>query len=1006
MKPFLKLLADFSISEYGIKKLSGFCYVFPNRRSGLFFKHYLMQQVSDSTFWLPEVLTISELFSNFSKLDKADPMDISFELYSIYNKLVKSKESYEDFYHWGEMMISDFDDIDKYLIPAQKLFTNIVDLREIDSVFSEMDQEQQEVIREFWRHFQKADPSEEQKKFLDSWRILYPAYETLRESLLQSGTGYEGMLYRQVADRIENNDLADINWDKIIFAGFNALSTSEKVLFRYFKNTGQALFFWDYDDEYLSDANAEAGRFLRKNLEEFPAAAQIFSSENLKNPKNIQIIELSSDILQARNLGKLLSERDADNPMDFDDTAVVLGDENLLEPVISSIPDDIPYVNITMGYPLTHTNACGFTLQLLELQKNLSRQSFKVRGEFYFRDVLSILNHQYLHYFMHEDLHELIRRIQSFNMIYISPDFFADLPLLRKIFIKVEDSTGISEYLRDILTYMFSRIQSLIESETDLQLEREYLLNILSRVNKLEKIFEKYISLYPALFSVKTEFVDKPDEISGHEMNEIHDIPEMVQGTRGDGGIGIYARILRKILRNTRIPFEGEPLQGLQIMGILETRLLDFKNVIFLSMNEGIMPRSHSSTSFIPLNLKYAFGMPVREDHDAIYAYYFYRLLQRAENISLMYNNKADGLKSGEKSRYLYQLEYMRERKVAKKTVAFQISSSVYKDITIDRNEDIEKKLNEFGERGNRALSPTALTAWLECPFRFYMAYIAGIRQQDEISEKVDAPLLGSILHHAMREIYNNYQGKLINNELFKLIKNEEYINSCINNAFLKEFNRLEETEGLEFIPEGRNIIVYEVIKKLIKNILEFDSMQLPFTILGLEKKYQMLVSAGSRKVRLSGFVDRIDQKDGVVRLIDYKTGSVNQTFPSLKSLFDKEARERFKEIFQVFTYSYLYMAATTGRNIIVPSIYAVRNLRKSDYSPYLVIKDNSDRAKTDIVIDDFSKYLKDFEAELKDILTEIFDSSVSFKQTDDLKRCVYCPYNRICHRDQTEAEF
>ncbi len=1004
MGPFLKSLAEYSIKNFGTQNLATICFVFPNRRSGVFFKNYLMQ-AADKTFWMPEVLTISELFSRFTNLEKADPLDISFELYTIYSDISGSSESYEDFYHWGEMMISDFDEIDKYLVPAQKLFTNISDLKEIDFLFKEFEKEQIEVIKEFWKHFHVSENSEEQIKFLDSWKLLYPVYTRLRESLMKAGIGYEGMLYRQFAENIQAGDPPLIPWEKIIFAGFNALSTAEKILFRYFRSSGKGLFSWDYDEEYLSETNAEAGRFLRKNMEEFPAIETGINFDSLKNEKNIKIIELPSDILQARYLGKLLSERIGSISTDFDNTAIILGNENLLEPVISSLPVNIPYINITMGYPLYHTNVCSFTMQLLELQKNLSLQKSGGNRMFYFRDVLSIINHQYLHYFLHSELQEMINMIHKQNMIYVPQEFFTDKPLLKNIFIKIENVSEISVYLRNILTQIFAASYEDENPGIDQQLEKEYLLNILSRINKLEKIFEKYLSRLPSLFDTKnkTGSFSEPDS----KNMSISDLTLEVSGENnpGDGGIVIYSRILGKILKSLRIPFEGEPLQGLQIMGILETRLLDFKNIIFLSMNEGIMPRSHSSNSFIPVNLKYAFGMPVREDHDAIYAYYFYRLLQRADDITLLYNSKTEGLKSGEKSRYLYQLEYLRPVKPELKTVAFHISTPAVQEIVVTKTSEIMRILDEYGESGNRSFAPTALTTWLDCRFRFYLSYIAGIRRQDEASEEIDAPLLGNILHQAMKLIYKNIRGQKIEGEIFKTLNNEVFINDCINQAFLREFNRIEKSEGMEFKPEGRNIIVYEVIKKFVDNILEFDSNQLPFTIIDLEKKYQMLIPVYGRKVRISGYVDRIDSRNTSICLIDYKTGMVRQNFRSLQSLFDTEANERFKEVFQIFMYSYLYMRSVSDSSVIIPQIYALRDIQRENFSPYVKIAENP-HGLTDQSVNDFSVYSREFEIHLVETLNEIFDPLIDFTQTTNLKRCIFCPYNRICHRDQNEAVF
>jgi len=690
MKPFLKQLAEYTIETFGTDNLERVCFIFPNRRSGVFFKHYLMQ-LGKGIYWLPEIFPISDFISRFSTLEKADPIDVSFELYRIYSSMVTTPESYDEFYFWGEMMTGDFDEIDKYLVPAGKLFKNIVDLKEIDNAFGDFEPKEMEVIREFWMHFFKQNKSEEQIRFMDTWKILFPMYEELRNRLRKSGLGYEGMQYREIAELIRNNEFPESGWDKIIVAGFNALNKAEKVLFRHLKNLGKGMFFWDYDKEYIENRYAEAGRFLRKNMEEFPPVNANWPVNFMKERKKIKIFELPSDVLQAKQLGRLLSAEADKITADFDNTAVIPGDENLIGPLISSLPENMPHINITMGYPLQHTTAFSFTDQILKLQKNLSRQPEKYSRRFYYRDVLSVLNHQYPIASGAPDI------IHERNIIYIKPEFFGSNELLKNIFRKIGDTREMAAYLRSILEQIISLNISRKDEGFDYDMEKDFAVYIIQRINKLEQIFDK---------------------------------------DPGNKGIDTFVRLLRKILNAAKVPFEGEPLRGLQIMGILESRLLDFKNLVFLSMNEGIIPRSHSFFSFIPVKLRHGFSMPVREDHDAIYAYYFYRLLQRAENIFILYNSRADGLKSGEKSRYLYQLEYLSPLKPECKSLAFRISSSAPKEIIIKKTTDILKKLDEFTIEGNKGLSPTAIITWLECRLRFYLSYIAGLREQDGCNPK------------------------------------------------------------------------------------------------------------------------------------------------------------------------------------------------------------------------------------------------------------------------------
>lgn len=924
----------------------------------MFFKNYLIS-AGKGTFWMPDIYSISDFIEKFSGLERADPIDISFELYDLYCSLSKNSEKYDDFYYWGEMMIRDFDDIDKYMVDAEQLFLNLSGLKEIDNFLGGFEKEQVEVIREFWKHFDRADQSDEQRNFLETWRNLLPLYDGLSKRLIDQGTGYEGMQYRKIAGNILKGNFPDFHWNKMIIAGFNALNTAEKIIFRHVRDAGKALFFWDYDVQYTDNRITEAGRFLRKNMEEFPSPEINWGFTMLQDKKNIQIYELPSDILQARQIGRILAENTYATSMDFDNTAVILGDENLLEPVISSLPENIPYINITMGYPINHTTAFSFVDHLLNLQKNLSLQKNRKTVSFYYRDIISILNHQYLHRLKNPELKEMIGTIQSRNLIYLSPGFFSSNAFLEKIFRRIEKAEDMSAYLRDILEYTISLKSSGEEAENNYNLEKEYVFFILTRINKLEKVFSE---------------------------------------DRTEMGIETYVRLFRKILQTSKIPFEGEPLQGLQVMGILESRLIDFRNIIFLSMNEGVMPRSQSLFSFVPVNLRFAFNMPVREDHDAIYAYYFYRLLQRAENIYILYNSKTDGLKTGEKSRYIYQLEYLNPSKPELKTIAFRISNPPVRSVTIYKTNAIINQLNEFTGTGTRALSPTAITSWLDCKLRFYFTYIAGLREQDEVVEDIDAPLLGNILHHAMKLIYANIQGRaLVADDLNKLLIGEE-INRVINEAFIIEFKRGETPDESVFTPEGRNIIVYEVIKKLIGNILDFDKKQLPFTVLETEKMHRRMITVDEKQVRLGGVTDRMDLRGDIVHIIDYKTGNVDTEFPSVKALFDTDARERHKEIIQILIYSWLCEDSLSGQHKMSPCIYATRAIHRHNYVPYITLKDG--RGGKAVLIKDYRVLRDEFTDNLKNMIRDLFNPEIPFVQTNDKMRCRYCIYKAICHRD------
>ncbi|HYW96233.1 MAG TPA: PD-(D/E)XK nuclease family protein, partial [Bacteroidales bacterium] len=763
MNAFLDKLAVHLLDRYG-DTLGQQCIVFPNRRSGVFFKYYLKNAMNGSA-WLPEIHTINSFMEALSGMTYADPVDLNFELYRIYSRLVNNPEPYDEFFYWGEMMISDFNDIDKYLVNADDLFTNIADLKEIENVFDYLSSEQKELILQFWSHFREKDLSPEQASFLGIWKILQPMYTNLRSKLRETNTGYEGMIYREVSGRIALEDYPDIENEKVIICGFNALSTAERQLFSYLRDSGKGDFYWDYDQQYREGNMAEAGRFIRRNLEEFPAGPG-FPDDfiNLGKPKRFRVFNLPSDVLQTKKLHELLNERAFPETDSFNDTAIILGDEDMLQPVLSSLPEEIPGLNITMGYPLKNTPVFSFVENLLRLQRNMSTGRERKSGSFYFRDVLSVINHQYVRAIAEKDASILAGEINTRNMIYISPSFFNGHELFPVIFRKIDDAPSMTDYISEILDVLVKQSLTVDDEKHWFTLEREFIFHIKTRLNKLHEIF----SNNPVDTSIET-----------------------------------FTRLFRKIMNSSRIPFEGEPLQGIQLMGILETRILDFKNVLFLSLNEGVMPASSQSLSYIPANLRYAFGMPTREDKDAIYAYYFYRLIQRAEHIDIMYNSKTEGVNSGEPARYIYQLKYLFDTDIRFETVSFKIGEKKAEAISIEKTPDVLAKLAEYTSLGKRKLSPTSLTTWLDCPLRFYFTHVAGIREEDEVAEDIDASAFGILLHRTMELLYGPYTGHLINRDEFDLLSDNDNIKKCLDQAFRDEFLTIDDTTT-EVVPEGR----------------------------------------------------------------------------------------------------------------------------------------------------------------------------------------------------------
>ncbi|MCK4919974.1 MAG: PD-(D/E)XK nuclease family protein [Bacteroidales bacterium] len=956
MDNFLKYLSKYLVDRYN-GNLDDFCFLFPNRRSMLFFKNFLTKELKKPG-WLPEMITMSDFVIRFADLETADPLELSFTVYSSYKSISTNPESFDEFYPWGEMMVSDFDDIDKYLVDAEQLFTNVTNLKEIDTIFDYISDEQKLYIQRFWKNFNLEKISQHKESFLQIWKILLPVYNHFRKSLIDKGIAYEGMMYRKVAEEIKNKEAFKSPWDKIIIVGFNALNKSETEIFSYLRDSRIGEFYWDYDQSYVEEKAAEAGRFLRKNLELFPQNNDFDPGFNdLTKIKRVDIYNLPSSVLQAKQCNKLLKDRTDTNLEILNDTAIILGDETLLPAVLTSLPEDLKYLNITMGLPFRLTQVYSFIEGILRMQQNFNRR--RTNKKFYFRDVLSVLSHQYLITIYGKETQAFINQIHSENKIYIEPEAFANDKILKSIIQKIENPDEMLTYLRNLLE---SLLELIAIDSIELKLEREYIYLLKTRLVKISNLFEEH------------SFVDSLDS---------------------------FIRIFRKVLSGYNIPFTGEPLKGIQLMGILESRLLDFKNVILLSMNEGVMPASQMAYSYIPANLRYAFELPGKEDKDAIYAYYFYRLLQRAESISILYNSSAEGLKSGESSRYIYQLEYLTKHNIQFHTPSFRISEKENLDISIQKTPEVLKVMEKYKEpNAYKYLSPSALATYMECSLRFYFSYVASIREEDEVSEDIDAAGFGSLFHKVMEHIYEGKEGEVFEKEELKVLMQTKNITDCLEKAFRTEFLKTDNLKA-EVKPEGRNIIIYELIRKLVKQTLKRDMEICPFTYINSEEIIEIASPeiSGIGTLNLGGKIDRVDNRDGKLHILDYKTGKVNFDFDSVEQIFDRDSwgKRYFKGIFQTMFYSWLYSEKYSDVTYMLPGIYLTNNLFSDEFRIYPKNKSLADFPA------DFLSYKDEFQEHLYNLLGEIYNPEIDFSQTEDEDRCKFCPYTEICHRKGAE---
>lgn len=957
MKPFLYQVASLFYEKWGAE-VSRLAFVFPNRRTGLFFQKYL-SEVADTPLFSPTILTINDLFIQLSGKQSADRISMLFTLYDIYIRQSGSTETFDEFLYWGEMLLNDFDDIDKYMANARMLFSNVTDLREIENDFDFLSDEQIAAIRSFWSSFYPRGDTPNQQQFLAVWQVLYDLYEEFRATLGAEGKGYEGMIFREVVESMERGESPDLPYEQIVFVGLNALSVSEERFLAQLQKRKIADFYWDYVSDKVTDPDNKASYFVSRNRKSFPSSMKLPPEEKVKT--EIEVIGIPSGIGQAKHVYTLLSDWCKEAEMSSEEalrTAVILPDEHLLIPVLNAIPEQIRRINVTMGYPLAGTPVASLIEYILALQKNV--RYIDRNPLFYFRDVLPVLNHRYILSTSPEIISSLVKEITENNKIYISHTELGKTPLLEILFTPVTGVEAFSDYLIKVLEELNKVMSALSDEEEE---------DAPQRTNDLEQ-----------------EFIF-------HYFTTVNRMKEVMKDARIEMKIDTFFRLLKRVTDTITIPFHGEPLSGLQIMGVLETRALDFDRLIILSMNEGIFPQRKAANSFIPYNLRRGFGLPTYEHQDSVWAYHFYRLIERASHVSLLYDTRSNGLQTGEVSRFVHQLHYHYEVPMRDKLVVYNVSSSKTPPLAVPKREDIMRRLDAYRKGGSKAISASAINTYLDCPLKFYFSVVEGIREEEEVSETIESDVFGSILHKVMEELYKPFQGKMVTVDLLKAIrKDTALLTGAIARAFASEFFKTEVVRSLT----GQNYLIGEMIRKYVEKILERDGKLTPFVYIESERKINGLISLSDHsEIRLKGFIDRVDEVRDAIRIIDYKSGSGTTTFSSIESLFNKEEKDRAKAVMQVFMYCWMYAHFTENKGkTIQPGIYYVRSLFSDPFDPSVYHR--IERGKSEKV-EDFSGYAQAFEEGLRGCLDEIFNPEIPFTQTPTGKACSYCPFKGIC---------
>lgn len=962
MKPFLYQVATLFYQQYGAE-IHRLAFVFPNRRAGLFFQKYL-SEISERPLFSPSILTINDLFMQLSGKHPADKIQMLFRLYELYKQRSGSSESFDEFIYWGEMLLNDFDDIDKYMVDARMLFRNVSDLKSLDDDFNYLSPEQVQAIRSFWSSFYPKGDSPNQQHFLELWEILYDLYAGLRTSLAKDGCGYDGMIFREVVEQLEKEPMSDFPFDQVVFVGLNALSVSEERLLLALQKKGVADFYWDYVGPWVTDPDNKASFFLERNLRLFPSRMQLPATEPVQ--AEIRVMGVPSAIGQAKQVYPILQAL-ADEQQLTDEsalrTAIVLPDEHLLVPVLNAIPEAIQHINVTMGYPLAGTPVAALMEYILTLQKNI-RYIDRV-PVFYFRDVLPILNHQYVMAAAPEEVSQLVKDMTAGNRIYVHAVDLNRHELLSILFTPVQNTEELSDYLIHVLEALNACLRNKRPNPDD----------------------EEMISN-----STQTT-ADIEQEFIFHYFATVNRMKEVMREAKIEMRLDTYFRLLKRMTDLITIPFEGEPLSGLQVMGVLETRALDFDRLIILSMNEGIFPLKKAANSFIPYNLRRGFGLPTYEHQDSVWAYHFYRLIRRAKQVTLLYDTRTTGLQTGEVSRFVHQLRYHYQYPLIDELVVYDVASSAVPPISVQKTAEVEKLLSDFLFGGPRALSASAINTYLDCPLKFYFSVLEQIQEEDEITETVERDVFGSILHKVMEDLYAPFKGKLVTADLLKLLrKDQPLLTGTIARAFAELFFKSPVVRPLE----GENFLTGEMIRKYAEKILEQDVRFTPFHYIESEKKVRATITLSDKRVvQLKGFIDRVDSLDRVLRIVDYKTGSGKLEFESVEGLFDKEAKDRPKAVMQVFLYAWMYqqLPEYTGMPI-QPAIYYLRTLFQRSFDP--VVEQKKGRGKADKV-NSFQDFTADFEGKLRQCLDEIFNLDIPFTQTETGKACTYCSFRGLC---------
>ena len=913
---FLDKIAQVLIENYS-GKLSNTIVVLPNKRAKIFLIEALKKQVSTNIL-SPEIISIEEFIQDIAGIRSVDPIELLFEFYEVYLSVTEkaNQQSFELFANWAKTLLQDFNEIDRYLLDPTHVLSYLKDIEDIKKWGIEVENKTQLL-----------------ENYIDFWKLLPNYYQSLYSHLLNKGIGYQGLIYREAVNNL-NHFSDSIKEKQFVFAGFNALNAAEEEIVQHLLASDQAKIYWDVDQTFLNDPFHDAGLFVRRfkeNWKHYKSNPFEWIVDDFSQSKNIQIIGTPKTVGQAKIAGSIIENIiDENSNTTLDKVAIVLGEENLLVPLLYSLPSTVGALNITMGYSSKNNPAQILIAKLFKMHTNALSRNAK-SYVLYYKDVLDILTHPLVEPYAKTSV--LVNVINQNNYTFITHHKLVELnpnpsDLFLLLFQKWErGSMAVLETISNLLLTIKNNLSNDNEEE---KITKAFVYAIFKVINKLINYYSKH------------EHIDKIETL--------------------------YA-IYKQVIDLAEVSFEGEPLNGLQIMGVLESRVLDFETVIITSMNEGKLPAGKSQNSFIPYDVKKELGLPTFKEKDAIYTYHFYHLLQRAKNIYLLYNTESEGLDAGEKSRFITQLEV---EKQPNHTLTHEIYNAVlpetaYQPMVIPKSELVMLRLKEIAEKG---FSPSALTSYIRNPIQFYFQKILRISEVEEVEENIALNTLGTIIHETLKVLYEPFIGKFLS---------EAAILSCfklLDDEVLKQF-KLVYKEGE--IKKGRNLLAFEVAKRNVSNFLKVEMESIKngdaIKILALEQRFERILEHPSLPfpVKIGGSVDRIEEHNGNIRIIDYKTGKVEKSNVTLKSWKGLTEGIKNDKIIQVLAYAFMFEKEANGKPIEA-GIISFKNL-KSGFLPF-TFKENKEET---VIIDD--KILSNYLEQMVLLLNEILDVNISFEE-------------------------